>query len=450
MKDDRFNELFGPVIHKAELDRQAEEPVEDLDVSVLAQDAPNDRELIATEQMIAESEADAARRMVAEMAANALQSAMDEQPMGWDESVMGTMPNLINFSDLALHDLSAYEFVIDGAVSEGTVVFAGESGCGKSSLLVGMALCAAGLTTDVYQMKPTEARRMVVYAAEDVGQVRRIIASMQDDGTATKDVREIKRYFKLVESKRQAPSSIIKAGPIIRGLEMTGQHLDGSDYPIEPLVVLDTTNANIDLSNENDNAEVGKAIATLREGFRGCNLWLVAHTAKASGSDKPQSARGASAFKGDVQQMATMYWDSTIQSKILDLTDKVRGELDHHYFALNKRTVNREVTDKRGHRKTQALVYSDPHPITREMLEAERQKKADAVKEAKQEAKREVIAIEIARLLSGSPDGLSKRQIRDDVTGSNTTIAEVLDRMVSDGEASIGDDRRYRLSTTTA
>lgn len=357
--------------------------------------------------------------------------------------------NLLSPVGLDIGNLDAYEFVIDGAVSEGTVVFAGESGCGKSSLLVGMALCAAGLTTETYGMQSTETRRHVIYAAEDVGQVRRIIAAMIDDRTAIPDHAEIARYFHLVQSVRLSPEEIIKAGPLIRELGMTGSHANGGTYPIEPLVVLDTTNANIDITNENDNSEVGRAIATLRQGFKGCNLWLVAHTAKAAGSDKPQSARGASAFKGDVQQMATMYWDGTIQSKILDLTDKVRGELTHHYFALNKRVVDREVVDKRGIRKTQGLVYSDPHAITRESMESERQKKADAVKQAKQGAKREAISTDIVRLLFVSSEAMSKRQIRDAVTGNNTTIGEVLDKLVSDGEIAIGDDKRYRLSSVT-
>ena len=356
--------------------------------------------------------------------------------------------NLLNPVGLDIDNLSAYEFVIDGAVSEGTIVFAGESGCGKSSLLVGMALCAAGLTTETYGMRSTETRRHVIYAAEDVGQVRRIIAAMIDDKTAIPDPTEIAKYFHLVESVRLPPEEIIKAGPQIRELGMYGNHANGGTYPIEPLVVLDTTNANIDVTNENDNSEVGRAIATLRQGFKGCNLWLVAHTAKAAGSDKPQSARGASAFKGDVQQMATMYWDGTIQSKILDLTDKVRGELTNHYFALNKRVVDREVVDKRGIRKMQGLVYSDPHAITRESMEAERQKKAEAVKEAKQEAKREAISTDIVRLLSGSNEAMSKRQIRHEITGCNNLIGELVDKMVSDGEIAMGDDRRYRLSTT--
>ena len=49
MKDDRFNELFGPVIHKAEVDAEAEREVSDLDVSILHQEGPTAGDLSAIE-----------------------------------------------------------------------------------------------------------------------------------------------------------------------------------------------------------------------------------------------------------------------------------------------------------------------------------------------------------------------------------------------------------------
>ena len=389
-------------------------------------------------------------REPAEPSPYTLEDALEDNIVHWPDENR-PKPTLLDFEEWSVESLEAFEFVIEGVIGEGTTVFAGESGAGKSSLLVGMALCAAGLTTDVYQLKSTEKRRLVVYAAEDIGQVRRVIAAMIKDGTVVNDLPEIKRYFKIVASERQVAEKLAAAGPTIRKLTLAGDRADGQgSYDIEPLVVLDTTNANIDLEDENSNTLVGKAISTLRQGFKGVNVWMVAHTAKAT-EGKKVSARGAGAFKGDVQQLVLIYKDATLNWLIMDLSDKARGELDGYTYVLNKRTQEVMVTDKRGNQKLQYLVYGQPELITEEMIELER----ESIRVAKEVAKegraadkaaqnRERIASDVLKWLEDSPSAVGITELRENITGSNDMLADVLSDLVDSGKVARA-DKKYEL-----
>jgi hypothetical protein len=77
------------------------------------------------------------------------------------------------------------------------------------------------------------------------------------------------------------------------------------------LVVFDTANAVFDLENENDNAEVGRAMAYVKQAFIGFPIIIVAHAAKSNGMMETDylSPRGASAWTGDAQGVYTVFKD---------------------------------------------------------------------------------------------------------------------------------------------
>jgi hypothetical protein len=82
-------------------------------------------------------------------------------------------------------------------------------------------------------------------------------------------------------------------------------------YIALPLVVFDTANAVFDLENENDNAEVGKAMAYVKQAFANFPIIIVSHTSKISGMTESDylSPRGASAWTGDAQGVYTVFKD---------------------------------------------------------------------------------------------------------------------------------------------
>ena len=77
------------------------------------------------------------------------------------------------------------------------------------------------------------------------------------------------------------------------------------------MVVFDTANAVFDLENENDNAQVGRAMAYIKQSFLAFPVIIVSHTAKVLGSGESDylSPRGASAWTGDAHGVYTVFKD---------------------------------------------------------------------------------------------------------------------------------------------
>ena len=57
---------------------------------------------------------------------------------------------------------------------------------------------------------------------------------------------------------------------------------DGKAIEIPPLVIIDTAAANLEINNENANAEISGFMAVLKEQHTktGMNIWVIAHLAK--------------------------------------------------------------------------------------------------------------------------------------------------------------------------
>ena len=163
------------------------------------------------------------------------------------------------FIDGYTDTVEAPEMVVDDLWAAGTVCIAGERGLGKTSMLVPLALVPAGVVSD-YPLQ-AKIRRKVVYVAEDVAQVRRIISAMRSTGLITASKQEFNQWFRLVEAKRLPPREIVKVVPDYEDLWTPNTKSDGSIYLAPPLVILDTTNATINLDNISDNAEVSSAVS---------------------------------------------------------------------------------------------------------------------------------------------------------------------------------------------
>jgi hypothetical protein len=327
------------------------------------------------------------------------------------------MGHYFKWLKLSLDAISKPEYIIDNQISAGVVIIAGDSGVGKTSAVVGMALCAAGLTTDKYQFKNTEPRQ-VVYSAEDPEQVRRIIKAMIADGTVVEDEAVLDDRFHLMEAQRLSSMGIADEGEdFVRGL--------GAGFA-SPLLVLDTTNANIDLDNENDSQQVGRAIGDIRTGFRGANIWLIGHTAKAEGS---RSFRGSGAWKADTRQEVIIYRDDDLDQPAISFAGKHRVYVESAVFALNARCMEISVIGKNGP-ETYTEIYGDPHAMTPEAIEAAKADRKEATKQANSKNRRAAI-VKFVRD-KGRP---SKTDIHkaDTVKGAIDAITADIDWLVNDG-----------------
>lgn len=277
------------------------------------------------------------------------------------------------------------EYVLDQLICGAMTLIVGSSGVGKTTQLVPLMSIVAHLCRDDHPLKP-ELRRNVIYIAEDVNQVRKIIKSMRLSGWFG-DITEaeVAERFKVVASRRLPAEVIAQAASIYTKLSVTNTNpKTGETIEAMPVVIYDTSNANIALKNENDNAEVGAAIAAFKEAFPAVRIpvIIVAHFGKAMrrGDLATASSRGASAFEADVSQVIYLVED--------DLDPKKRwmeigGAFTKHRFEASALGISFQYVQQRtmmlsalGTMCERVVAYGEPEVVTA----TQRAVEADAIK----------------------------------------------------------------------
>ena len=325
----------------------------------------------------------------------------------------------------------APEYVVDDVFAAGAVCVAGERGLGKTSLLVPLMLAPTGLLRG-YPLTAS-IRRKVVYIAEDAAQVRRIISAMREDGLINADGDEFNDWFRLVEAKRLKAAEIVKAVPYYDDLWTPNQKVDGSTYLAPPVVVLDTTNATIDLDNISDNSEVSDAVATLRQNFGAICLVLVGHVAKASRGDAKQlTFIGAGSWEGDTQQ--SIYLASENDQRYMILGKK-RFESETTEYLIKSYVSTFQAEDKLGRLVEINCFYGVPEASSVEVRDAAKQERdADA-----QKAARMAVQSRVIEYISKHPS-CGKREIMSEVTGKSSSISEAVAVLVEVGRVVVKKD----------
>lgn len=207
-------------------------------------------------------------------------------------------------------EVTVFEYIYDDFMSTGVNVVAGAPGVGKTTLIVPMALAAAHLCPVDYALKPA-VRRNVIIITESVVQVQRVIYSLYSWGYTGMSVSDFDERVRVVNAQRLDPKIVAQVADEYRTWTVDNEKADGTYHSALPLVVFDTANAVFDLENENDNAEVGRAMAYIKQAFATFPIIIVSHTAKALGSAESDflSPRGASAWTGDAQGVYTVFKD---------------------------------------------------------------------------------------------------------------------------------------------
>ena len=316
------------------------------------------------------------------------------------------------------------EFILDDVIVAGTVVIAGERGLGKTSTVIPMMLSAAGLCPN-FPMQASIPRK-VIYVTEDPDQVRRIIAAMAANGDLVNDPDRINESFKLVPAVRLRATEIVRLRPHIEEFWTNHQMTDGQIYCTPPVVVLDTTNATIDLDNISDNSEVSKAVSTLRNGFRDIPLVLVGHVSKATRTDARQlSFVGAGAWEGDTQQSLYVVSNGGDRHLILG---KSRFSPEIGEYLLHGRNAVLKGLDRLGRESQTLCYYSVPEPISE-------QRKSEITSEKRADLKRAEFASiqkEILRVLNEKP-GANTGYIKSMIHKRAETVNAALDELLESG-----------------
>jgi hypothetical protein len=236
--------------------------------------------------------------------------------------------------------MSAPKWVVDGIIPTGVGIIAGSAGVGKTTAIVPLSAIVAGFQSHLSSVK-SKVKRKVIYITEDDSQVFRLLYGIQkclttNDGKKH-TIEEIGGWFHIYSSKRVTHSQLRDTLH-----EAFNRHLGEIDaksgkVQVPPLVVIDTAAANLDIENENDNAQISRFMAVLKEVHSQTEMpiWVIAHLTKmAKGVDIDNldtlSARGGGAWEADAN------WTAILS------TDK---DTDQRIFKMNKRRVELEFAE---------------------------------------------------------------------------------------------------------
>jgi len=310
--------------------------------------------------------------------------------------------------------IKAPRWVINGVIPEGVGIIAGSGGVGKTSSIVPLALAVAGFRSPECDIE-VEQTRQVVFVTEDDSQINLILNGMRSRlKWSDQTWQELKKRFHIFRSKKISHEKIISL------LKESYFFADTENQISFPLIIFDTASANFDLSNENDNSEVSKYMARIKEFHSDCgaSVWIIAHLTKTSkGLSVDElinlSARGGGAWgddamwtavlssnekdnKGDrvlkiVKRRVNLISDEIVFTSIEDVLhgENRFGEIVevNYFYTTPKMSVEvkrkKEKIVRRDNLikdKIADLVQSLPYPSSNDIFQASGLKRADCLK----------------------------------------------------------------------
>ncbi len=215
------------------------------------------------------------------------------------------------------------DWLIHSRFPEGLGIIAGSPASGKTTAVIPCAFDVTGLT----DVKPVVARK-VVFFTEDIRQLERSLIGIKHKHEHKITNEELDKWVVIYPAQR-LPAEDLKAR-IDEALQL---HTISHDVygRVSPLIVLDTSSANMDLADENSSAQVSAHLSALKELMyeADCSIWIVAHLAKSAKGAliddlANYSARGSGAFEGDASWTAVVGRASEESNQTIIKIDKER------------------------------------------------------------------------------------------------------------------------------
>jgi hypothetical protein len=272
------------------------------------------------------------------------------------------------------------EFLLDGQIPVGSLTIAGVRGGGKTTMLVALAVIMTGSCAGLHPMKPRVCRK-VIWVTEDEDQIHRIIVAMINTGEIA-DPELFWDRFIMIRARRSDPASLAKALGELGEVEgLLVNTFDRGEHVAQPLIILDTVAATLEIKEENSNSDVSRAVAAVRQSIPSASVWFVTHVAKGMGRTdtlREMTARGASAFESDVQGNAVLALEDDLPDKRFLILGKKRVDVDRNEITATRLRWETETSAVWGDR-VEKVSY-----VTVEQTDQE--ERTEAVEEARETA----------------------------------------------------------------
>jgi len=300
---------------------------------------------------------------------------------------------------LDLTKLHPVDYLIDGFLAHSFSVTAGQPGVGKTTAMVSVCLIIAGFTLSDSPLK-TESRRKILYVTEDANQVRQSLYAYIKYWNL--DPTEVSQWFIVIESKRsKVPEILLLAENVI--------HHTTSE---RPFLVIDTSNATLEIENENDNSEVGGYMAAIKQTIYtqlNTPIKIITHTAKtAQTNDDSAMARGASAFTGDATLTAILFMDEE-KNRFMRLV-KTRYEPIHREISFQTHIHNEVVITRHGNPQDVQCITVIPYPTSEASRKQEAATRIEDSKSLRLMDKCDTAAAFVQSVINDHPEGVVIRR----------------------------------------
>jgi len=301
---------------------------------------------------------------------------------------------------LDLTKLHPVEYLIDGFMAHSFSVTAGQPGIGKTTAMVSVCLIVAGFRLSDSPLK-TESRRKILYVTEDANQVRQSLYAYVKYWNLNSE--EVAEWFIVIESKRsKVPEILLLAENVIN-------HTVNNE---RPFLVIDTSNATLDIENENDNSEVGSFMAAIKQTIYtqlSTPIKIIAHTAKtATTNDDAALARGASAFTGDATLTAILFMDEE-KNRFMRLV-KTRYEPITREISLQTHIHNEVVITRHGTPQDIQCITVIPYPTSEASRKQEAAARIEDSKSLRMMDKCDTAAAFVQSVINEHPEGVVLRR----------------------------------------
>ena len=327
-------------------------------------------------------------------------------------------------------DFHPNEFILDGFMPVGVSVVAGAWGAGKSTNLVPLMASVAHLAPESWGFRP-DLRRHVIWITEAPEQARDTLLSLHKaEGSAGWS--EFRGWFHLFSAIRQGVKDTTdQLKDLVTRLTWTTE----TGFRVKPVVVLDTTTANIALENESDNSQVGAAMSALKQSLPATPIVLIGHTPKALLNAEVEAVtfRGAGAWEAEAAATYFLVHDAVADMRFMAIR-KARFTPTYREVRFDHQSGTALIDTPWGEQQAKTYLHGVPTKTNGEARRAARQEVREerrAEKNTLRENERQERVLATIRQFVAEGRLPKRNAIHEAVRGDKTQFYKAVDALIA-------------------